>query len=367
MATYLATVQIGRYRDWTAEPALTDVPLRLFAPADLDADGFDGRLRPAARDARGLHRAVRPLPVRRRTPWWSPATTSRSRSSRRPCRRSAATTCAATGTPPGWSRTSSPTSGSATRSRWRAGRTSGCTRASPATASGCGRRSRAASPPTTRAQRHWKRLADLDQDLLLADPGPDLMFDDRVYKRGALTLHALRTDVGDDAFFGLLRRWVADHARRLGHDRRLPGRRHAAHRRRRQGVAGSLAVRAAAPGAAHRLNVCALGQHRGPGPSQDWSAVQGVRRRASPRRCAPRRRCVAGSARRASGEPGDDARDDPTSAPSSTSDRAGRGGPPGAARRWLRRAVRPVTKPRKRRVVPSPGFATGASAPSSDQ
>ena len=30
------------------------------------------------------------------------------------------------------------------------------------------------------------------QDLLLADPGPRDMFDDRVYKRGALTLHALR-------------------------------------------------------------------------------------------------------------------------------------------------------------------------------
>ena len=30
------------------------------------------------------------------------------------------------------------------------------------------------------------------QDLLLADPGPRDMFDDRVYKRGALTLHVLR-------------------------------------------------------------------------------------------------------------------------------------------------------------------------------
>ena len=37
-----------------------------------------------------------------------------------------------------------------------------------------------------RAAEHWKRLADLPQDLLLGDPGPDDMFDDRVYKRGAL-------------------------------------------------------------------------------------------------------------------------------------------------------------------------------------
>lgn len=43
---------------------------------------------------------------------------------------------------------------------------------------------------------------------MLSDPGPDLMFDDRVYKRGALTLHALRLTLGDDAFFGLLRTWT---------------------------------------------------------------------------------------------------------------------------------------------------------------
>jgi aminopeptidase N len=64
----------------------------------------------------------------------------------------------------------------------------------------------------TWARRHHRRLADLDQDLLLSDPGPELMFDDRLYKRGALTLHALRLRVGDDdIFFELLRSWVADH------------------------------------------------------------------------------------------------------------------------------------------------------------
>jgi aminopeptidase N len=62
-----------------------------------------------------------------------------------------------------------------------------------------------------RARHHHARLTDLDQDLVLSDPGPELMFDDRVYKRGALTLHALRLTVGDDAFFDLLRGWVADH------------------------------------------------------------------------------------------------------------------------------------------------------------
>ncbi|MFP5253780.1 MAG: M1 family metallopeptidase [Actinomycetes bacterium] len=62
-----------------------------------------------------------------------------------------------------------------------------------------------------RAEEHRARLADLPQDLLLADPGPELMFDDRVYKRGALCLHALRCTVGDDVFFDLLRSWISEH------------------------------------------------------------------------------------------------------------------------------------------------------------
>ena len=63
-----------------------------------------------------------------------------------------------------------------------------------------------------RALEHWGRLAELPQDLQLGDPGPDDMFDDRVYKRGALLLHALRLIVGDDQFFALLRSWVDAHA-----------------------------------------------------------------------------------------------------------------------------------------------------------
>ena len=58
------------------------------------------------------------------------------------------------------------------------------------------------------ADKYWNRLADLPQDLLLSDPGPESMFDDRVYKRGALTLHALRESVGDTQFFALLRTWT---------------------------------------------------------------------------------------------------------------------------------------------------------------
>ncbi|NRQ51338.1 M1 family metallopeptidase [Aeromicrobium stalagmiti] len=58
------------------------------------------------------------------------------------------------------------------------------------------------------AETHWKLLDELPQDLVLGDPGPDLMFDDRVYKRGALLLHALRLTVGDTAFFELVQDWT---------------------------------------------------------------------------------------------------------------------------------------------------------------
>lgn len=58
------------------------------------------------------------------------------------------------------------------------------------------------------ARHYHQRLADAPQDLLLADPGARGLFDDRVYKRGALTLHVLRGRIGDDNFFALLRDWT---------------------------------------------------------------------------------------------------------------------------------------------------------------
>jgi aminopeptidase len=61
------------------------------------------------------------------------------------------------------------------------------------------------------ARRHHQRLAGAVQDLRLADPGARTMFDDRLYKRGALALHALRLTLGDDAFLTMIRAWVAEH------------------------------------------------------------------------------------------------------------------------------------------------------------
>ena len=65
------------------------------------------------------------------------------------------------------------------------------------------------------AAEHHALLAALPQDLLLADPGPTDMFDDRVYKRGALLLEALRRVMGEGPFRALLLAWASTYRHRL--------------------------------------------------------------------------------------------------------------------------------------------------------
>ncbi|MFL6124866.1 M1 family metallopeptidase [Actinophytocola sp.] len=47
--------------------------------------------------------------------------------------------------------------------------------------------------------------------VLPGDPRPENQFDNAVYDRGGMTLQALRTTVGDDAFFEILRTWASEH------------------------------------------------------------------------------------------------------------------------------------------------------------
>ena len=56
-----------------------------------------------------------------------------------------------------------------------------------------------------RAMRCWRACP---RDLILGGPGPGLMFDDRVYKRGACLVHTIRLTLGDDRFFTMLRGWT---------------------------------------------------------------------------------------------------------------------------------------------------------------
>ncbi|GIF72990.1 aminopeptidase [Asanoa siamensis] len=66
-------------------------------------------------------------------------------------------------------------------------------------------------PARVHAARSRRLLVGLPQDLRVADPGERRMFDDRVYQRGALTLHALRLAMGDATFFALVRDWSRTH------------------------------------------------------------------------------------------------------------------------------------------------------------
>jgi hypothetical protein len=48
--------------------------------------------------------------------------------------------------------------------------------------------------------------------LTIGDPGPDNLFDGAVYYRGAMTLYALRQQIGDADFLRLVKRWTTIHA-----------------------------------------------------------------------------------------------------------------------------------------------------------
>jgi aminopeptidase N len=48
-------------------------------------------------------------------------------------------------------------------------------------------------------------------DLAIADPGPLGLFHPAIYDRGAATLHALRIEVGDEAFYAAAREWLTRH------------------------------------------------------------------------------------------------------------------------------------------------------------
>jgi aminopeptidase N len=63
----------------------------------------------------------------------------------------------------------------------------------------------------TLAARSRFLLASRPQNLRIGDPPARDMFDDRLYRRGALTLHTLRTLLGDASFFPLLREWTTTH------------------------------------------------------------------------------------------------------------------------------------------------------------
>jgi aminopeptidase N len=55
--------------------------------------------------------------------------------------------------------------------------------------------------------------------VVIGDPGPELLFDNAVYLRGAMAVHALRLEVGDRDFFPILHAWTT---RRAGGNGTIP-------------------------------------------------------------------------------------------------------------------------------------------------
>ena len=51
-----------------------------------------------------------------------------------------------------------------------------------------------------------------DAGIAIGDPGPDNIFSEVAYAGGALVLHNLRLEIGDDAFFRLLQEWATRYA-----------------------------------------------------------------------------------------------------------------------------------------------------------
>ncbi|PKV96573.1 peptidase M1-like protein [Amycolatopsis echigonensis] len=60
------------------------------------------------------------------------------------------------------------------------------------------------------ARAWYERMRAKPADVTIGDPGVARMFDERVYKRGGLTLHALRGEMGDPAFFALVKAWAVE-------------------------------------------------------------------------------------------------------------------------------------------------------------
>lgn len=59
--------------------------------------------------------------------------------------------------------------------------------------------------------RSWYGPKDPFWDVRIGAPGAKNLFDEAIYDRGAMTLQALRTRIGEKAFWQLLRSWVDEH------------------------------------------------------------------------------------------------------------------------------------------------------------
>ena len=119
--------------------------------------------------------------------------------------------------------TSWRTSGSATPSAPRGGRTSGSTRAGPPTARGCGQSTAVGRACSRRSRTSWRfPPTTAFWQLDVTDPQPLGLFDDAVYDRGAAAIHALRTQWATRTSSPATRLWLTRYKGRTATHRGLP-------------------------------------------------------------------------------------------------------------------------------------------------
>lgn len=211
MSTYLATVQIGRYRLWdTTRAADTDVPIRVFAPGDLDPAAVSAAFGRQPEMMEVFSRLFGPYPF----PSYAVVVTADDLEI--PLESQSLSTFGRNLVRGDWDAVRLVAhelahqwfGNAVTLARWS---DIWLHEGFACYAEWLWSEESGEESTESLAHQHWDKLAELPQDVVLTDPGPDLMFDDRIYKRGALTLHSLRRTLGDEAFFDLLPEWAAEY------------------------------------------------------------------------------------------------------------------------------------------------------------
>ena len=59
--------------------------------------------------------------------------------------------------------------------------------------------------------KHYQEISEAGNYAPIGDPQVENLFANHIYKRGALTLHALRLELGDEKFFELAQTWIKTH------------------------------------------------------------------------------------------------------------------------------------------------------------